>query len=245
MKESTMVKTARLARDKPSAPAKEALKRQKKQARREVKLMLAIEEAKKDLKKAEKKQAKAQARLEAQSTSLHTLEARLAELRFQIPEPESVTPPDSAGLEHQQEPFELESSLVRSNGEQLASPDQERQGEIGALPDQAVVLPQVEDDIGTASSSSETGASSSTDELQRPPLVEEKTPSEAMVATKDMTEAEAVQEKDTTAEIDPSQTPTTPGKAHAQKTATTRKSTAPRRPASRSRSNRQSPSDAG
>ncbi len=59
--------------------ATEALKRRKKQARREAKLMLAIEEAK----KAQKMQTKAQARLEARSTSLHTLEARLEELRIQ------------------------------------------------------------------------------------------------------------------------------------------------------------------
>ena len=62
--------------------ATEALKRRKKQARREATLMLAIEEAK----KAQKMQTKAQARLEARSTSLHTLEARLAELRIQSPQ---------------------------------------------------------------------------------------------------------------------------------------------------------------
>lgn len=79
-------------------------------------LLLVIEEAQKDLKKAEKKQAKAQARLEAQNTSLHPLEARLAELRSQSPEPESVTPLNIAELEHQQEPSELESSMVCLNG---------------------------------------------------------------------------------------------------------------------------------
>ena len=74
---------AKKASDKPSAPAEEALKRQKKQARREAKLMLDIEEAKKDLKKAQKKQSKTQVRLEERNTTLHTLEARLEELRAQ------------------------------------------------------------------------------------------------------------------------------------------------------------------
>ena len=79
---------ATTSKDKPSASAEEALKRQKKQARREAKLMLAIEAAKKDLKKAQKKQSKAQARLEKRSTALHTLEARLEELR--APSPQSA-----------------------------------------------------------------------------------------------------------------------------------------------------------
>ena len=70
-----MVKTAS---DKPTASTEGELKRRMKQ---EAKLMLELKEAKKDLKRAQKKQAKAQARLEAHSTSLQTLEARLAELR--------------------------------------------------------------------------------------------------------------------------------------------------------------------
>ncbi len=78
---------AKTTSDKPSASAAEALKRQKKQARREAKLMLEIEEANKDLKKARKKQSKAQAQLEVRSTSLHTLEAKLAELRAPSLEP--------------------------------------------------------------------------------------------------------------------------------------------------------------
>ena len=77
---------AKTASDKPSAPAEEALKLQKKQARREAKLMLEIEAAKKDLNKAQKKQSKAQARLEERSTTLHTLEARLEELHAQSPQ---------------------------------------------------------------------------------------------------------------------------------------------------------------
>jgi chromosome segregation ATPase len=70
---------ATTASDEPSVSAEKVLKRQKKQARREAKLMLAIKAAKKDLKKA-------QARLEERSTTLHTLEARLEELRAQSPQ---------------------------------------------------------------------------------------------------------------------------------------------------------------
>lgn len=66
--------------EEPSVSAQKVLKRQKKQARREAKLMLAIEAAKRDLKKAQKKQSKALARLEERSTALHTLEAQLEEL---------------------------------------------------------------------------------------------------------------------------------------------------------------------
>ena len=62
--------------EEPSVSAEKVLKRQKKQARREAKLMLEIEAAKKDLNKAQKKQSKAQARLEERSTTLHTLEAQ-------------------------------------------------------------------------------------------------------------------------------------------------------------------------
>jgi septal ring factor EnvC (AmiA/AmiB activator) len=78
---------ATTASDEPSVSAEEVLKRQKKQARREAKLMLDIEEAKKDLKKAQKKQSKTQVRLEERNTTLHTLEARLEELRTQSPQP--------------------------------------------------------------------------------------------------------------------------------------------------------------
>jgi hypothetical protein len=70
---------ATTANDEPSVSAEKDLKRQKKQARREAKLMLAIEAAKKDLKKAQKKQSKALASLEERSTALHTLEAQLEE----------------------------------------------------------------------------------------------------------------------------------------------------------------------
>ena len=238
-----MAKTASDANTQ-SASAEQALKRRKKQARREAKLMLEIEEAQKDLKQAQKQQSKAQARLEAQSTSLQTLEARLAELRAQSLEPEIGTPPQSAELEHQQEPSELESSIGSSDGQQLASLDQEDQGEIAVLTDQAISLPQVEDGIGNASSSSETGTSTSTDAEPTPPIVEEATPSEVMVVTDEVTERAAVQDNETATETEPAPTPTSTGKAPAQKTAAARKPAATKRPANRSRS-RQSPSDPG
>jgi hypothetical protein len=248
-----MAKTANDA-NTPSASAEQALKRQKKQARREAKLMLEIEAAKKGLKTAQKKQSKAQARLEARSTYLQKLEAQLEELRTPGPEPEIETPPQIAELEHQQEPSELESSIGSSDGQQLASPDKEHLGESTALTDQAISLPQVEDGIGNASSSSETGTSTSIDAQPTSPLVEEATPSEVMVVTDEVTERAAVQDIETATETDPAPTTTNTGKAPAQKTAAARKpattkrpasqSTATKRPANRSRS-RQSPSDPG
>ncbi len=83
------------ASDEPSVSAEKVLKQQKKQARREAKLMLAIEVANKDLKKAQKKQSKAQARLEERSTTLHTLEARLEELHAQSPQAATGAEPTS------------------------------------------------------------------------------------------------------------------------------------------------------
>jgi hypothetical protein len=114
---------AKTTSDKPSASAEEALKRQKKQARREAKLMLEIEEANKDLKKAQKKQSKAQARLEERSAYVHTLETRLEELRAPSLEPAIEMPLDSAELERQQVPSELEGSIAHSDGNQQASPE--------------------------------------------------------------------------------------------------------------------------
>jgi len=214
---------AKTTSDKPSASAEEALKGQKKQARRETKLMLEIEEANKDLKKAQKKQAKAQASLEARNTSLQTLEANLAELRAQSLEPEIAAPPDRAELERQQEQVELESSIAHSDGNQQASP--------------------------------ETGTSTFTGEEQHDPVVEEITPSEARVATNEVTERSevaVVQDNETASE--PTPTPATSTKAPAQKTVAKRKptvtkrptspSTATKRSANRSQSTRQPHSDA-
>jgi len=115
---------AKKASDTPSASAEEALKRRKKQARQEAKLMMEIEEAYKDLKKAQKKQSKAQARLEEQSAYIHTLETRLEELRAPILESAIEMPPDSAELERQQEPSETEIGITHSHGNQQASPEE-------------------------------------------------------------------------------------------------------------------------
>jgi len=214
---------AKTTSDKPSASAEEASKRRRKQARQEAKLMLEIEEANKDLKKAQKKQSKAQAQLEVLRTSLHTLEAKLAELRAPRLEPAIETPPDNTELEHQQEPSELESGIAHSDRNQQTSP--------------------------------ETGASTFTDEEQHAPVVEETTPSEAIVVTNEVTEgSEAAVVQDNETAIEPAPTPTTPRKAPAQKTVATRKptvakrptrpSTATKRPASRSQSTRQPHADA-
>jgi hypothetical protein len=189
---------AQKASDKPSAPAEEALKRRKKQARQEAKLMLAIEEANKDLKKAQKKQAKAQALVEAQSVHVQTLEAKMAELRVPGPGPEIVAPPQSAKLESQQEP-------------------------------------------------SETGTSTSTNTEPTPSIVEEATVSEVMVVTNEVTEgseAAIVQDDEIATATEPAPTPTAQRKAPVHKTAAARKSTATKRPASRSQSTTQPHADA-
>jgi hypothetical protein len=214
---------AKTTSDKPSASAEEALKRRKKQARQEAKLMLEIEAANKDLKKVQKRQSKAQTRLEARSTSLHALEAKLAELRAPSLEPETAAPSQSAELERQQEPSELESGIAHSDGNQQASP--------------------------------ETGVSTFTDEKQHAPVVEETTPSEAIVVTNEVTEgSEAAVVQDNETATEPAPTPTTPRKAPAHKTVATRKpavtkrptspSTATKRSASRSQSTRQPHADA-
>src|SRR5207247_8480270 len=95
---------ATTASDEPSVSAEKVLKRQKKQARREAKLMIEIEAAKKDLKKAQKKQSKALARLEEQNTTLHTLEAHLEELRSQSPQAATGAEPTSLPSEESRLP---------------------------------------------------------------------------------------------------------------------------------------------
>jgi len=237
---------AKKARDKLSTPAEEALKRQKKQARQEAKLMLEIEEAKKQLKNVQKKQSKAQALVEARSTYVQSLEARLTELRTPIPEPEIEILPQSAEIEHQQEQSEMESGLASSHEQQLASPDQEDQGEITSLTDEILASPQEEDGTGIASSSSEIEISAPLNEEQTPPFVEESTPPEIMVVTNEVTERENAQDNEIATE--PAPTPTTPGKAPARKTAAARKPAArkpaaPRRPVNNTHSSKQSPSD--
>ncbi|HWZ18962.1 MAG TPA: hypothetical protein VNW73_09220 [Ktedonobacteraceae bacterium] len=74
-------------------------KDRKKQAKREAKMMLEIEEAKSSIEKAEKRLAKAQVRLEASNTHLRTLEAELSEFRA-LHEGTEVSAPDT-GFDHQ------------------------------------------------------------------------------------------------------------------------------------------------
>jgi hypothetical protein len=108
---------------------------------------------------------------------------------------------------------------------------------------------------GNQQASTETEASTFTGEEQHDPVVEETTPSEAKVATNEVTEGSevaVVQDNETATE--PAPTPTTPRKAPAHKTVATRKptvakrptssSTATKRPANRSQGTRQPHADA-
>lgn len=99
---------AKKASDNTSSPVStdEIQKQRKKQAKREAKAMLAVEEGKAAVQKAEKKLAKAQARLEARTARLNTLEAHLAELRISHEELE-VSAPD-VGFDHQTGQPEME-----------------------------------------------------------------------------------------------------------------------------------------
>src|SRR5215467_12888860 len=74
---------AKKASDNSSKPVAEMTdqKKRKKEAKKEARMMLEIEETKSSIQKAEKRLAKAQARLEARTTQLHTLEAELSEFR--------------------------------------------------------------------------------------------------------------------------------------------------------------------
>jgi len=207
---------AKTVSDTSRESAKAALKRRRKKARREAKLMLEIEEANRDLKKAQKKQSKAQTRLEARSATLHTLEVELEGLRTQSEEPAVRATPLSAELESRQEPSDLESSMVRPDGQQLTSSDQQDQGEKTSLTDQ-IIAPSHEEEVMVVTNDEVTEGS----------------------------EAAGVRDNETATATEPAQTLTTPRKASAPRTATTRKPTATKRPASRSQSTKQSPSDAG
>ncbi len=97
----------KVSNDPTSAvPTDEIQKKRKKQAKREAKAMLAVEEGKEAVQKAEKKLAKAQAQLDARTARLHALEAHLAELRTSHEELE-VSAPD-IGFDHQTGQPELE-----------------------------------------------------------------------------------------------------------------------------------------
>ncbi len=92
---------AKKANTNSSSPADidEEQKKRKKQAKREAKVMLEIEEAKVDVEKAEKKVAKAQALLEARTAHLRSIEENLSEIR--TPQEEPVVSVPDAGFDHQ------------------------------------------------------------------------------------------------------------------------------------------------
>jgi hypothetical protein len=230
-------------KDKPSVSAEEASKRQKKQARREAKLMLAIEEAKKDLKKAQKKQSKAQARLEEQSTSLHTLEAHLSELRASSTQAASDTTAQSATGEQEHAHTEVEGGIVPNDGKELASPGHEYQGEITSLTDQILAAPHVDEGRGGDFFSSETALSTATDAEPTPLSGDEATSPESTVVIKDGTVGEAMQDNKTAVASAPAST--TPRKRSAPTTVAARTSTATKRPANRSQQSRKPSSDTG
>jgi hypothetical protein len=119
---------AKKASDNTSSPVStdEIQKQRKKQAKREAKAMLAVEEGKAAVQKAEKKLAKAQAQLEAQTARLHTLEADLAKLRASQEELE-VSVPDM-GFGHQTGQPEPEYDTAGSNqAEQVSGVSSETQ----------------------------------------------------------------------------------------------------------------------
>jgi hypothetical protein len=231
------------ASDEPSVSTEKVLKRQKKQSRREAKLMLVIKEAKRDLKKAQKQQLKAQVRLEKRSTSLHTLEARLAELRASSSQAASDAISPEATGEHQQAQAELESSIARSDEKEQTLSDREYRNAITSLTDQILASPHVEGGISGVSFSSETGRSTSTDAEPTPLLGEEATPPEGTVAIEDTTEGEAMQGNETAVERAPAATP--PRRRSAPTTAAVRTSTATKRPANRSQRTKKPSTDTG
>lgn len=71
-------------------------RRRKKQAKREAKLMLEIQEAKVSIQRAEKKLAKVRSTLEAHNSHLRTLEADLTELHASHKEAEGDDQPDDS-----------------------------------------------------------------------------------------------------------------------------------------------------
>lgn len=84
----------------------ETKKRRKKQAKREAKLMLELEDARKDVQRAEQKFSKAQSNLEASRSHVHDLEEQLAQIRDQhtpLAEPAVATTPVGSAQELSQE----------------------------------------------------------------------------------------------------------------------------------------------
>ena len=98
-----------------TADQEEAKKQHKKQAKREAKLMLELEDARKDVQRAEQKFSKAQSNLEASRSHLHDIEEELAQIRGnQTAQPESpvVTAPAEQSKESP-----LEQTSIPDQGE--------------------------------------------------------------------------------------------------------------------------------
>ncbi len=92
-------------------------KKRKKQAKKEAKMMLEIEEAKVSIQKAEKKIAKAQATLEARNSYLRNLEAELTEFRASQQEAGSNAQPGDSQQETAQDmPVDEDATIVPDAG---------------------------------------------------------------------------------------------------------------------------------
>jgi hypothetical protein len=122
-----------------SAPVAEVneQKMRKKQAKREAKMMLEIEETKVSIEKAEKKLAKAQASLEACNAHLRTLEADLSEFRISHKKIE-VSAPDAGFVQQTGQPElkeETEISAQHDDSEQQIEQPASKDEETTILPD--------------------------------------------------------------------------------------------------------------
>lgn len=126
-----MNKTASDSQDTQTSTVANATgqKQQKKQARREAKTMLAIEQAKASLEKAERKLARAQARIESRTARLRNLEAKLARLRASHQESQVSTP--HPGFDHQQGQPEQESVTPGYDGHAASASDHEQETQPG------------------------------------------------------------------------------------------------------------------
>jgi hypothetical protein len=113
---------------------------QKKQAKREAKAMLAVEQARADLEKAEKKMAKAHLRVEASATHLRNLEAALNALRGS---PVEASAPDS-GYDWQQGQPEQSEEMTASSPSEAASSNGAQQAPTEIPVNQVEAQPPVE-----------------------------------------------------------------------------------------------------
>ena len=137
-----MVKTAN-SNSSSTVTTDEAQKKRKKQAKREAKAMLAIEQAKVSIEKAEQKLTKAQTRVEARTARLRTREANLAEIRSSH-EVTEVSAPDS-GLDQQQGQPEQTKESTNSNQSDPSTSDQKKQPDVLTPTDQETSTPSSEE----------------------------------------------------------------------------------------------------